>query len=187
MGVLHVWPEAGSGCRCWGGSVSVKGMTLSFVSPAHSHWHDAQRGAGAAPEQRQSTATHQTPGEQQHSLAGHGATGMGKLGLQLQGHGAQQGWWQGLEHHFPSVLSVGRVPSLSSGSVACWDPRAMFLWPGRRERKHCGGCGMTGVCQAWTSADEGQGPAWSEGKGLVQAEQPLLRTVSLWGDSLLCL
>lgn len=89
-GVLCVWLEVGSGCRVLGGLCAA--LTLSFVSPAHPHWHDAQRGAGAAPKQRQSTATHQTPGEQWHSLAGAWGHGHGQLGLQLQGHGAQQGW-----------------------------------------------------------------------------------------------
>lgn len=77
-GVWHIWPEVRSGCRVLGGLRAE--LTLSFVSPAHPHWHDAQRGAGAAPEQRQSTATHQTPGEQWHSLAGARGHGLGSSG-----------------------------------------------------------------------------------------------------------
>lgn len=50
-----------------GGTADV----VLLASPAHPHRHDAQRGAGAAPEQRQSTATHQTPGERQRGLPRH--------------------------------------------------------------------------------------------------------------------
>lgn len=46
----------------WGCCCAMADHVL-VLSPAHPHRHDAQRGAGAAPEQRQSTATHQTPGE----------------------------------------------------------------------------------------------------------------------------
>lgn len=85
------------------------------VSPAHPHRHDAQRGAGAAPEQRQSTATHQTPGEQRRG-PGRGSAPRSCVAQasELRSLSAQQGLFmeEGPQRPFSPSAGWRRVSSL---------------------------------------------------------------------------
>jgi len=162
----------------WQGCCAVADVVL-VVSPAHPHRHDAQRGAGAAPEQRQSTATHQTPGERRHRPGGARHRGHAQPGRLP--HRAQQGLWTG--------AGPGAGPGASFFPQHClredFLPAGLGLWlaggPGQRpwgqaarqERGEAavGGCSMAGERQAWASAGKLQGLALA-GVGTAQAEPP---------------
>lgn len=76
----------------------------------------------------------------------------------------------GASFFLSAVCGKSSLPQL----WVCGSPRAQgnvpVAWQKREEALQ--GLPMTGECQAWTLAGEGQGPAWGVGEGLVQAEPP---------------
>ena len=178
-------PDAGVSCvfgqrldqGAWGrreGCCAAADVVL-VVSLAHPHRHDAQRGAGAAPEQRQSTATHQTPGERRR-CPGWG-TGLRSWLCAAQAsapqtHRAQRGLWMEAgtgASFFPpqcclweGFLPAGLGLRLAGGPGQC--PWGQAAWQ-KREEAAVAGCSMAGKRQAWASAGKLQGLVLAGGCG----------------------
>lgn len=192
--LLCTFGAGGGGWRegLWGAADVV------LVSPAHPHRHDAQRGAGAAPEQRQSTATHQTPGEQRRG-PGRGTAPRSRVTQSSDPCSAQQGLFmeEGQRRPFSlcwlleGFLSVGLGLRLVEDPGLCLRVQAA----GRsRGEAAAGGWSTAGKCQGWAPAPA-PAPAGLSTAGcehgtrrasvVLRAMPPVLHPP--WGNALLCL
>lgn len=192
--LLCTFGAGGGGWRegLWGAADVV------LVSPAHPHRHDAQRGAGAAPEQRQSTATHQTPGEQRRG-PGWGTAPRSRVTRASDPCSAQRGLFmeEGQRRPFSlcwlleGFLPVGLGLRLVEDPGQCLRVQAAGRSWGEAA---AGGWSTAGKCQGWAPAPApapaGRSTAGCEhgtrrAFGVLRAMPPVLHPPR--GNALLCL
>lgn len=156
LGVLHVWPEVGSGCRVLGGLHAALTLSLCPQPTPIGTMHSEVQVQPPNRDKAQPHTKHQVsngtarPG---HRAMGMGSSGCSSRDMEPSGDGGR-GWsiifpqcclW---EEFSPAALGLWLAGAQGSAPVA-WQKREEGLW----------GLQHDWGCQAWTSAGEGQGPA----------------------------